>query len=484
MKRLLACAVLVGLLLPGVALGQDETAFDYDGYVVTIHKMAELLDQAIYLAAAGMNPYVRQGTSLHLYGQGIVNLIQGPDSPNYDPTSEFTVDEGSGLQPLLFSLEAVAGQAVGEISEEQAVGLAEALRAIGQFLGLAGEAAVLAASRPAITFVDPDDLRTIYAYLLAARGGPQELFLIGGVQMLVELFPSRTVWVRLGDSIQAAIDQVPEGGTIYLEPGSHLEPLSISKSVNLSGYSPDPRPGLGTTMIQGVPWKVGINVQSETPISVTIRDLEIYDGAAGISVGGMASLRLEDVVIRDCEWGITARGSAALASIGCEFRDTQSGMGVQEHASLACDGSRFVRCGRALWIRTDAPSSIRDCRIVDSASEDGGAIDLGGSACLEMADCEVVDGKGSGIIVFEAADLHLTGCTIAGNVRQGITAYSEECNVHGWGIPPDGSAFTGTITGWGNTIPGPDEENGNLGGAICPTEYEFLLDDRAPDDAD
>lgn len=43
--------------------------------------------------------------------------------------------------------------------------------------------------------------------------------------------------------------------------------------------------------------------------------------------------------------------------------------------------------------------------------------------------------------------------------------------------PPDEEdefVFTGEISGWGNTIPGPGEEDGNREGSVCPEEYLFL----------
>ena len=67
----------------------------------------------------------------------------------------------------------------------------------------------------------------------------------------------------------------------------------------------------------------------------------------------------------------------------------------------------------------------------------------------------------------------MTGSAIWRNEGHGIRAYCEEC------FAPrffEDVAFNGQIAGYGNTIPGPDEEDGNGQGDICPEEYLFLKD--------
>ncbi len=41
--------------------------------------------------------------------------------------------------------------------------------------------------------------------------------------------------------------------------------------------------------------------------------------------------------------------------------------------------------------------------------------------------------------------------------------------------PGMNEAFTGCVTGSGNTIPDRDEEDGNREGAVCPQSLEFLI---------
>jgi len=458
MKRRVLCTVLAALaLLPLTAIANEEPSLGYDEIVRVVEEMAELLDRAIYLAVAGMSPYGRADTTLTEYGQGIVNLIQGPGSRNYDPTSEFTVDEGSGIQPLLFTLEREAAFVAEFLPDPVERSFAYALQTIARFVGMAGEVAEQTAARPPVTYGDPDDMRTIYGYLLAARGGPEEIFLIGGVQTLVEQFPSRIVWVREGESVQDAIERVPEGGTIYLEPGNYRGPLDIAKSVTIAAYSNGGSPAFGAVRIQGHPWNVAVDVESETPISVVLRNLEIYDGAAGILTGGSVSLQLENVVVRDNLQGISVLEGAVVTAVNSQFLGSKSG---------------------ALLLSGDGECSLQSCRIAEAA---GNGVILHGDARLTAIDCSIVDGEQNGFSILDNATLHLEGTTIAGHDGYGLVAYSETCIPQGWAAVA-ASYFSGTITGWGNTIPGPDEDNGNRGGAICPAEYEFLLDDAPPDE--
>ncbi|MFC2099931.1 right-handed parallel beta-helix repeat-containing protein [Candidatus Bipolaricaulota bacterium] len=456
MKRLVMWFMTMALLVVPLASMAEGEAVEYDKIVLMIAEMAELTDQAIYLAVAGMSPYSRHDATLQAYGQGIVNLIQGPGSRNYDPTSEFTVREGSGIQPLLFALERIAPQASEFIADPAARSLPLMLSTIGRFIGLAGEVAEETAARPPVTYGDPDDLRTIYGCLLAARAGPDDVFLLGGVQTLVDWFPSRMVWAGEGETLQDVIDRVPEGGTIYLEPGTYRGPVDISKSVTIAAYSSGVSPAFGAVVIQGLPWNVAVDIESESPISVVLRDLEIYDGAAGVLAGGAVELLLENVVIRDCTQGLS----------------------VWEGASVSCVSTQFLRNRGAVFLSSDARCELTDCRIAETSQT---AILLQADVSLTAVGCSILDGGSSGISVQDRVELHLEGMTIAGNAEYGLIVYTDTCVETGW---MEVLAFTGTITGWGNTIPGPDEENGNLEGSICPAEYEFLLDAAPADDAE
>ena len=514
MKRWVMCAVLAGLLVfPGAALGQEEMAFNYDDYVLAIQELADLLDQAIYLAAAGFNPFGGQGRNIHLYGQGIVNLLYGPESLVYDPDNPYTVDAGSGIEPLYLSLRVGDwGGGADYVPEARGNEIWHALTTVNTFLSLAGEAALAAADRPVFSLVEPEELRRAYAYLLAARGGPEDIFLTGGVQTLVELFPSREVRIAPAVSIQDAIDRVPEGGTVYLPPGVYREALRITKSLTLEVEEPDLAEAFGEVVIQGAPWRSVVLVLSDDPIVVTLRNVVLADGARGLEVFGAGSVVLEDVEFRDCGVGIAASDTASVDLTGVLFRGGHTGLQVTQSASFRCIGADFIESETAVLLgaASDRESVLRDCTIqarpgdwqasvyvgstrgIDRKEglarlliEDcriheskGPGIQLGYGALVRISNTSIVDSLGDGIALQGDAALELRNVSILRSGGLGLVAQTEECAGH-----PMHESFTGTIAGWGNTIPGPEEEGGNLEGGICPAEYEFLLDEAPSDEA-
>lgn len=462
MKRL--CVTLVILLLawlPGMGQEPSNETLTYDRFVGTLGTISDLLDRAIYLATAGIASY--DPKDQRLYSLGIVNLLEGPESPLYDPTIEFVIPDQEGLRPMWLSLQTSGDAQIGDVVRDmlptsQLMAFSEAWLGIDHFLRLASAAAQDAIEIYRRTEWGTDAFRSVYAHLLAARGGFSDPYLIGGVRLLVELLPPMEIWVRPGESIQAAIDRIPEGGTIYLEPGTYRETLGISKSLNLVGgaFVINANPVFGKSLIQGVEWRTAILVNSDTPIEVSIRRLQINDAANGVSVSGEAHLYMENVNFDENGTGLYIGESARVECVSCHFLDNKS----------------------AVLCAAESTCELREwCQIQWSTGSDAAIMALG-NASLVIDQCNIVGNKGDGIYVQDAVSLEITGSAIWDNGGYGIRVYSEECAAR---TDISEHTFTGTITGSGNIIKKADEENGNRAGDLCPAEYLFLKD-QAPEE--
>ncbi len=73
-----------------------------------------------------------------------------------------------------------------------------------------------------------------------------------------------------------------------------------------------------------------------------------------------------------------------------------------------------------------------------------------------------------GLFMRDSAQATLERSEIAGNGSRGIALFEEPC------FDDVEDVFTGSVTGFGNVIPGPDEEGGNRECAVCPEELAFL----------
>jgi hypothetical protein len=446
-------------------MGQEPSAeaLTYDRLVETLGTISDLLDRAIYLATAGIASY--DPKDQRVYALGIVNLLEGPESPLYDPTIEFVIPDQEGLRPMWSSLQSSGDAPIGDVVRDvlptsQLVAFSEAWFGIGQFLRLASAAAQDAVETCYHVEGVPDAFRSVYAHLLAARGGFSDPYLIGGVRLLVELLPPMEIWVRPGESIQTAIDRIPEGGTIYLEPGTYRETLGISKSLNLVGgaFVLNANPVFGKSLIQGVEWRTAILVNSDTPIEVSIRRLQIKDAANGVSVSGKACLYMENV----------------------NFDENGTGLYVGESARAECISCHFLDNARAVLCAAESTCELREeCQIQWSTGSGGAAITALGNAHLVIDQCNIVGNKGDGIYVQDAVSLEITGSAIWDNGGYGIRAACREEFAARTDISEH--TFTGTITGSGNMIRKADEENGNRAGDVCPAEYLFLKD-QAPEE--
>ena len=207
-------------------------------------------------------------------------------------------------------------------------------------------------------------------------------------------------WTHAKKTIQAGINAVCHGGTVYVAEGVYNQPadsdgwdiVHLDEDLTLIGA------GAPKTIIDGQNLYRGISITSHDGQVNTIR---------GFTVRNCRGPNYEDALLPTF--------SSYLAGVGISFPDVRPGM---------FNGSRTHPDGGGIWITDWHTVTIEDCSIIDNHGRDGGGIYNSGQ--LTMNRCTVANnaayGQGGGIYMYfpggeghPAATLDLTNCTISGN---------------------------------------------------------------------
>jgi len=458
MKRMTIFMFILALAgMTGIAQ-ETEPAITYDLAAETFAEMIILLDQAIYLTTTAV--LSAEDGSLRAEhrerAQGVLNLLVGPDDELYDAGNGFTVLNQRGLLPLMEQIRSWDGGApIDELFPDYTYGFSNAIASFLIAWELA-ESALHEASAVALSMAFPgssfpwrEELTTLYSLLVAVRGGSVDAFPLGGISTLAEQFPSREIWVDPDESIQDAVDRVPDGGTIYISPGTYREMLTITKNLSLvaASHAPNGQPELGQTVLEGMIWRAAIEIASSDAIDVSIQGL----------------------VIRDAGVAISAAGSCNVTALDARFEDNRAGFYVDGGGNVIAESCYFTGNVHAVTLRSGV-----NCLLVDSVIEDSPSTQHVISvmcSTLELRGCEIRDNQGPGITVHgsAASELQMTNSRILRN-SFGLELFYEACPLEPLSYGSESSVLGersfATITGWENSIPGPDEEDGNTGSAF------------------
>ncbi len=452
MKRILV--VLMILAVAGIATVSqtDDAATTYDLAAESFAEMLDVLDQAIYLVATATSGGTRQFMrgELQEYAQAVINLLEGPESELFDDENDLAAVPTVGLIPLMDGLrDRSGGPAYEELFPGRVYGYVSNVLGFKTAWGLVDAAFQKASEvaqsmiRPLYTFPWEQELTTLYALLVSARGGDNTQFPLGGVESLAQLFPLREVWVNAGESIQAAVDRVPDGGTVYVPAGVYRETVVVSKNVSIvaASHAPNGLPELGRTILEGLLWRASIEVSSSAPIDVSVRGVVFRNSAVAVAVDGACNVALFDVLVEDSDAGLYAANAAIVTAEACRFNRTEM----------------------AITLHFGAFASLRNC-VIENSPPSSHVIQFWCSR-LELDNCDIRDNQGTGVTVGAgvASELHMINSRILRNsqgmeVSYGACALEARVGSQSASLSEEGY---GTITGWGNRIPGPGEEDGN-----------------------
>lgn len=269
------------------------------------------------------------------------------------------------------------------------------------------------------------------------------------------------VYVRPEDSLQAAIDAAPAGGTVRVEPGSRTETVTIDKPLSLVGMA-----GFRETVLSadrsrfrwsGLPrerYRVGaVNVVGTH--DVTIRGFTFLDALEGVWIS--ASRR---VAVLDCmscahtSSGFYVWGSQNVTIARCRGEDSAVGMYQGGSVDVAIVDSVFTRNRGGTIPHLDDQSYAgtgilignfsRGCRVVGNRAV--GNTDWGLGVSLGVSDVLVRGNRFADNLVgvfAGARGLAVHRNEIAGNRDFGVQA-AAQCDARwNWWGDPSGPAGAG-----------------------------------------
>lgn len=292
--------------------------------------------------------------------------------------------------------------------------------------------------------------------------------------------------LRPGESLQEAIDRAEPGSVLRLAAGTWDENIVISKSLTLRGAGRD------ETVVRGVESgypvvRIGLEEVGEGP-EVAIESLQVADAQGticaelrmyedrlrgdrrphkevcpyGVLIEGSADVSLSDCLVSNNRTGVVGIGTATIEVRNCEIRGNDwEGIYVAARAVVVVHDSVIIGNGAAgVGIANEASASISECTIEDNIGDGVGVADLGQ---VFIVRCTITGNAWSGVKLVHGAVATLDSNRIVGNSGFGIAPLSGDCY-------QDEMSYIGKAFGEGNWIPGPEEPDGNAGGAICP-EY-------------
>lgn len=351
-----------------------------------------------------------------------------------------------------------------------------------------------------------------------------------------------TITVQPGEPIQEAVNGAPVGAVICLAAGTWEEHLDISKSLTLRGQAGGATIlGYGwggpvirvcapsgvevSVVLEGItvaggtgPHGHGIRVESSAQViiqrstveanersgidiagfaQVTIEDTTIQENATGILMGQSAHTTVTGSTIREnALWGIGLLGSSqAIIERSTVELNGYYGIGIADVARVTIGNATIQGNATGILMWQSAHMTITDSMIegnrgdgiqlTDSARATIDNVTVGGnkangvfmrySAQVALARSTIVANAGYGIILGRSTMLSVEQTRIIRNGGSGVILYEQSC------VDDAEDAFTGSIVGRRNTVPGPGEEDGNQEDAFCPAELSFLLTEEGGD---
>jgi len=400
---------------------------------------------------------LRQGVNMALMGlhsvssedrqvsaQALVNLLEGEEGEHYDPTIGETLDLPIGLRAHLEQLASTPE----ERGDEARAGLDNYL----SMLRLATVPMLEVLDGVLTDAEQTDAFLTTLVFLSSAYADFQELLQDWEVE----------IWVRPGESIQAAIDRAWPGAVVTIEPGIYRESLEISEGLTLRGIG-------GDVIVEPVGGQVGLFMRVAEDAPVRLENLTVRNADIGIRLSANTVCELEDIEISGCETGIQAleraqlsldmctlhRNETALRALGrsetaitrCTIEDSQGEVAAviaQEYASLSID-----------W--TDIASGLGNGLF----ALDGATVSIRGSL--------IRFNEGDGILVAGDASIHLDDVGCHGNDGYGLRAITDACPHEViTPMPP----FTGAIACSRCSFGDPTAGTANGLGPTCPSDLE------------
>ena len=235
----------------------------------------------------------------------------------------------------------------------------------------------------------------------------------------------------------------------------------------------------------------GITITGDGQLEATDCLLEA-SAASGLAAVTRGLVALTSCVIQNNgETGLEVGGESTLTFRLVTIADNGSGEPTGERIFVTAGSALTSQNGSGIWIREDASILLEDCVVSGSVSHGVVAFDnasiqlvrgevsgngqvglyLLSNANHSLHDTFITANRGVGLFLARGGDVEMEGCTISANEYGGVILYNVAC--YGSDIHGSYYEFIGTLSGAGNIIPGPDEQDGNGELSCCP-EYKRM----------
>jgi len=220
-------------------------------------------------------------------------------------------------------------------------------------------------------------------------------------------------------------------------------------------------------------------VTSDRGIRVGCSTLDIVGkgSGGGLLVSGPVSVSMSDIGILDFGNGISLSEGAYAKAVNCVFSGNYNGASAREFGSFEAIACTFSDNVRAVSGVTSAVLTLSACTI--SGCTDRSAAVSGWCTVMSLSNCTIQDNECAGIRLGggERSVLRMTDCNVRRN-NLGIDFVCGDCSPGGvddWESTKRDCVY-GTVSGWGNEIPGTGESDQNEEG-----QYFVCYPDRMPD---
>lgn len=240
-------------------------------------------------------------------------------------------------------------------------------------------------------------------------------------------------------SLQATIDAARDGDTVTIAPGVCSENLVITKNLALVGA------GMEQTVLRGS--KLGfpvVFVQSDTPITVTLRNLALADAPKASDNpqhGKECALFYPELL---CPSGLQVRGIARVTAESVRIaRNPWVGVYVLDTAAVLVQDSEITENGWGVYVSPNALVELRDSRVARSREngveiwgtasltrtliQANGRAGIGSVGTVKVFDSEIAQNRGSGILLSGASHTELIANAITQNGLWGVAAQLRKC---------------------------------------------------------
>ncbi len=212
------------------------------------------------------------------------------------------------------------------------------------------------------------------------------------------------VTVHPEESIQAAIDEAPDGAVICLQRGTWDESVRVDRSVTLRGEGPD------LTVIQG-----GVFGQ---PLLWVTNGSVVVEGISFLNSGGATAANLPPSA------GLAVTGTATVHALRCRFSASfPTGVFVAEEAVVQIENSQLSdNTQYGLMVMDSSAVEVKDCRVL--SNKDGG-IWVSGTAELSIYDTQIVRNHGPGLWIRDHGQISLVHSTVERSQGAGVLLQGE-----------------------------------------------------------